>query len=228
MWPDDRRARRRDPGVPSAGQPAWWPQGLNSVAYASWRLPRIWPSQRIYAVVVPPSLSSPKAAAGESAQEVALESLLAPLLLPAYKLAFSLLRSRDEAEDAVQEAALSAWKHRQAFRAGADPRPWFFAIVANHCRSVRRGRWSRLLRLADPVVRSEPSGDVEADMDLRRAINRLGHKDRLALVLRYYVDLSFDEVAQTLGISEQAARSRIQRAVRRLRVHLNQPEELIP
>jgi len=98
--------------------------------------------------------------------------------------------------------------------------------VANHCRTFPRNRWSQLLRFADPIVRSEPASDLEADIDLRRALNRLGHDDRLALVLRYYIDLSFDEVAQALGISEQAARSRIQRAVRRLRPRLIQSKEL--
>jgi RNA polymerase sigma-70 factor (ECF subfamily) len=160
--------------------------------------------------------------------EADLEVLLAPLFLPAYRLAFGMLRNREEAEDAVQEAALSAWKHRQTFRAGADARPWFFAIVANQCRSLRRSRWGRLLRIADPVIASQPTADVDADLDLRRALARLSHDDLLVLVLRYYMDRPYEEIAATLGISDQAARSRTQRAVRRLRPHVDKPEELIP
>ena len=156
-----------------------------------------------------------------------LDALLAPLMLPAYRLAFGMLRNREEAEDAVQEAALSAWKHRNTFRPGADLKPWFFAIVANRCRSARRSRWSRLLRQADPLPKSEQTPDLEADMDLRRAVSRLGHDDRLALVLRFYVDLSYEEIAAVLRISEAAARSRTQRAVRRLRPQLGQSEEQI-
>jgi RNA polymerase sigma factor (sigma-70 family) len=64
-------------------------------------------------------------------------------------------------------------------------------------------------------------------MDLRRAVNRLGHDDRLALVLRFYVDLPYEEIAAVLGISEAAARSRTQRAVRRLRPQLGKSGEQI-
>lgn len=156
-----------------------------------------------------------------------MDALLAPLMLPAYRLAFGMLRNREEAEDAVQEAALSAWKHRDSFRRGADPRPWFFAIVANRCRSTRRSAWSRLIRQANPVAHSQSAADVEGDLDVRRALTRLGYNDRLALVLRFYIDLPYEEVAAVLGISEEAARSRTQRAVRRLRLDVNRPEELI-
>ncbi len=173
------------------------------------------------------SVSSSPEQAAQPREAAELEALLAPLMLPAYRLAFGMLRNREEAEDAVQEAALSAWKHRKTFRPGADPKPWFFAIVANRCRSTRRNRWSRLLRQADPVAQSGPTPDVEADMDLRRAVNRLGHDDRLALVLRFYVDLPYEEIAAVIGISEAAARSRTQRAVRRLRPQLGKSEEQI-
>ena len=98
--------------------------------------------------------------------------------------------------------------------------------MANRCRSLRRSRWSRLIRQAEPAVTSELAPDVELDLDLRRALNRLGYEDRLALVLRFYLDLTYDEVAAVIGVSQQAARSRTQRAVRRLRLHMTEPKEL--
>ena len=96
------------------------------------------------------------------------------------------------------------------------------------CRSLRRSRWGRLLRIANPVIASQPTADLDADLDLRRALARLSHDDLLVLVLRYYMDRPYEEIAATLGISDQAARSRTQRAVRRLRPHVDKPEELIP
>ena len=54
-------------------------------------------------------------------------------------------------------------------------------------------------------------------MRLRRALNRLGRKDRLALVLRYYLDLPTDEVARTLGVTPVAARVRVHRALAKLK-----------
>jgi len=170
----------------------------------------------------------PDQAASPSIDSATLDALLEPLFLPAYRLAFGMLRDRQEAEDAVQEAALSVWRHRQRIRVGSDLRPWFFAIVANQCRSFRRNRWASLLRIADPSTNAAPASlDLDADLDLRRAVSRLGHDDQLVLVLRYYMDLAYDEVAATLGISEEAARSRTQRAVRRLRPSLMLQQELI-
>jgi RNA polymerase sigma-70 factor, ECF subfamily len=146
-------------------------------------------------------------------------------MLPAYRLAYGMLRDRAEAEDAVQEAALRAWQHRRSFHAGAQLRPWFFAIVANQCRSARRGRWWSVLRLAEPDRLLGHQADEETTLDLRRALARIGYDERLVLVLRYYMDLGYEEVALTLGISEQAARSRTHRAVRRLRPQLVVLEE---
>ncbi len=74
------------------------------------------------------SVSSSPEQAAQPREAAELEALLAPLMLPAYRLAFGMLRNREEAEDAVQEAALSAWKHRKTFRPGADPKPWFLPL----------------------------------------------------------------------------------------------------
>ncbi len=137
---------------------------------------------------------------------------LEPLLPVAFRLAFAMLRHRDDAEDAVQEAAAQAWRKRQTFRAGADPRPWFLAIVANECRmAMRRNR-----RVVPAVVDGPSPGSDEAD-SLRRALARLDMNSRLVLVLRYYLDLSFEDVARTLGITSGAARVRVHRALGKLR-----------
>jgi RNA polymerase sigma factor (sigma-70 family) len=61
-------------------------------------------------------------------------------------------------------------------------------------------------------------------MDLRRAVGRLPAKMKLAIVLRYYLDLPFDEVGRVLGVSSKAARARVHRALVRLRVEV--PEML--
>ena len=160
-----------------------------------------------------------------SGELAAFEGLLEPLFMPAYRLAFGMLRNREAAEDAVQEAALKAWRHRQSFRHGSPMRPWFFAIVANQCRSARRRAVSGIsFRIWPAVVQTLAGDKVESEVDLRRALERLGHDDRLVVVLRYYLDLDYSEVAETLHITEHAARSRTQRAIRRLRLRLN-PQE---
>lgn len=136
---------------------------------------------------------------------------LEPLLPFAFRLAYAMLRHRDDAEDAVQEAAARAWRKRETFRAGAELRPWFLAIVANECRmAMRRNR--RVV-----AVQPEATPDSDEAVALRRALGRLDVNSRLVLVLRYYLDLPFEEVARTLGISSGAARVRVHRALHKLR-----------
>jgi len=69
----------------------------------------------------------------------------------------------------------------------------------------------------EPPETAALTADLAEAIDLRRALRRMGHDDRLVLVLRYFLDLPFEEIATTLGISTKAARSRVERAVHRLR-----------
>jgi RNA polymerase sigma-70 factor (ECF subfamily) len=142
-----------------------------------------------------------------------------PVVPAAYRLAYGMLRSRDEAADVVQEAALNAWRHRGSFRPGAEVRPWFLAIVANECRRAVRQRWWSVIKRPDlPLVSPHPGGaEPDEGENLRRALRQLSHSDRLILVLRYYLDLPFIDVAATLRISPEAARVRSHRALARLR-----------
>src|SRR5690349_12434863 len=95
-------------------------------------------------------------AAARGGDSIAFETLLRPLIDPAYRLAYSMLQRREEAEDAVQEAALNAWRHIARLREGTDTlRPWFLTIVVNQCRMTRRSRWWSVVRQADPEGSSE-------------------------------------------------------------------------
>ena len=138
------------------------------------------------------------------------------VLDPAFRLAMTMLNDRTAAEDAVQEAALRAWRGRARFRPGAEMRPWFLTIVANECRTARRARWWRVLRL--PELRAEPRRDrLEERVDLDAALDRLPPGQLLALSLYYHLDLPIGEVASVLGCNENAARQRIHRALEALR-----------
>jgi RNA polymerase sigma factor (sigma-70 family) len=153
---------------------------------------------------------------------------LDPVLPDAYRLAFALLRSRDDAGDVVQQAALNAWQHRRSFRTGAPIRPWFLAIVANQCRHTTRNRWWSVLKRGDVSAIAEEADGTQRDEEehLRNGLRRLNERDRMVLVLRYYLDLSFDDVAATLRISPGAARVRASRAIARLRPMIDIREEL--
>jgi RNA polymerase sigma-70 factor (ECF subfamily) len=150
----------------------------------------------------------------------AFDELLAPVLDPAFRLAMTMLNDRGAAEDAVQEAALKAWRKLGGFRSGAELRPWFLAIVANECRTARRGRWWGVLRLGDlgrlgAGVASDRGWAERVDLDA--ALDRLARHHLLALTLYYHLDLPIDEVGRVLGCSAGGARQRVHRALAALR-----------
>ena len=156
----------------------------------------------------------------------AFADLIRPLYNAAFRVAYGLLHDVNEAEDAVQESAFTAWKKLGNVREGSQLRPWFLAIVANRCRAVARNHWRSTLR-ADAGDHGAPVPDIAAGVDLRRALARLHYDERLLLVLRYYLDLPYDEIATMLGISTKAARTRVERALHRLRPILQMQEALV-
>ena len=147
----------------------------------------------------------------------AFADLLRPQFKAAFRVAYGLLHDASEAEDVVQEASFKAWRRLGNLREGTSLKPWFLAIVANQCRGVSGSRWWAVRKAGDPQERDTRSVDVAAAVDLRMALRRLGHDDRLVVVLRYYLDMPFEEIAVTLGITPTAAKHRIERAVHRLR-----------
>ena len=149
---------------------------------------------------------------------LAFEDLFTPYVADAFRLAVAMLQCREDAEDAVQNAMLKAWRRLATFRTGCGVRPWFLTIVANECRSLRRGRWWSVVRLADLSGDGASWRDsLPEEMDLRRALARLPPDQRLLLVLHYYLDLPFAEVAAIVGGSPEAAKSRTFRVLRKLR-----------
>jgi len=155
-----------------------------------------------------------RAVAGD---EAAFEALIRPLVEPGLRLALSMLGNRRDAEDATQEALTRAWRKLHQLRPGMPVRPWFFAIVANQCRNMRRTAWFRLTTVVDVIhQQAAPEPDVER-LDLERGLEQLPATDRGALFLHFYLGLSIEEIAATLGVSPAAAKSRIYRACHRLR-----------
>src|ERR1700730_266449 len=146
------------------------------------------------------------------------DALIGPHLDAGYRTALAILRNPDEAHDAVQEAALKAWRKSNRVHEGKPARPWFLTIVANHCRSERRRRWWSVIRMAD--VEAEPghpeAGSAET-MDVDRELAKLPPDDRLALFLYFYLDLPMEEVGAVLGLSAGGAKTRVYRAAKKLR-----------
>jgi RNA polymerase sigma-70 factor (ECF subfamily) len=159
--------------------------------------------------------------------DVSLELQLRDLIPRGYRLACGMLHDPGRAEDAVQEAALKAWRKQSQFQSGTDLQAWFLAIVANECRSARRHRWLSVLSLEhrDSAARGVDE-EVLRGEDLRRALLALPDKDRLVVVLRFYLDLPLEEVAKVAGLTITAARGRLYRSIKRLRPGLELQEGL--
>jgi RNA polymerase sigma-70 factor (ECF subfamily) len=156
-------------------------------------------------------------ASAKSGDPDAYERLLEPAVRPATRLAFAMLVNRSEAEDAFQESALRAWRRLQNLRPGSPFQPWFLGIVANQCRDMRRSRWWHVVRLPEPPM--QPVSDAawfEAE-DLRRAVMSLSFDQRAAILMHFHLDMPLSNVATALDLSVAGVKTRINRALKRLR-----------
>jgi RNA polymerase sigma-70 factor (ECF subfamily) len=160
----------------------------------------------------------------KAGDEAAFGQLLAPLIQPAYRFACGMLHDREAAEDAVQESSLLAWRKLGKLHDGTDMRPWFFAIVANQCRTIRRGRWWSVLKREDLAETAQVGSGEPTGLDLRRALARLDPSKRAVVVLYFYLDLPLEEIAQVLGTTPTATKARLYRTVRELRGVLGSEE----
>ncbi len=152
------------------------------------------------------------------AREADFDALVGPHLEAGYRTALAILRDPDEAHDAVQESAFKAWRRMRQLNQAASARAWFLTIVANQCKSTRRGRWWSVVRLPQ-MEQAGPDVD-SARADVARALARLPADDRLALFLHFYLDLPLDEVGTVLGLSTAGAKTRVYRAAKKLRPDL--------
>ena len=161
--------------------------------------------------------------AAKQGDDGAFEVLLQPLLEPGYRLAGGMLQDHQAAQDAVQEAAFKAWRKLRQLRDGSEMRPWFLGIVANECRSVRRSRWSSVVKVLQPAQsEANPADSVVRGIELRNALRALDEKKRLALVLRWYLDLPLDEISTITGSSVHAVEGQVQRGMHELRQRLEE------
>jgi RNA polymerase sigma-70 factor (ECF subfamily) len=151
--------------------------------------------------------------------------LIEPHIAAGYRLAVSMLNDPGQAEDMVQEATLRAWRSISRLSSSEQIKPWFLSIVANRCRTIRQTRWwSVVLMPLSALSSTVASESVAAREDLRRALRNLSAEDRAVVFLRFYEDMTSPEIGEVLGISDTAARSRIHRALRRLRVDLQEEQ----
>lgn len=165
----------------------------------------------------------------------AFESLVRAHQAIAFRTAWIASGGADDAEDAAQEGFMKAFAALPRFRPDAPFRPWLLTIVANEARNRRRSanrRAALALRAPEAVAGApafEPSPEAailatERRTALLEALGRLSDADREVISYRYLLELSEAEAAAALGIPVGTAKSRLSRALDRLRVLLSEPE----
>ena len=151
-----------------------------------------------------------------------------------YRVAFRILGDSAEAEDAVQEAWVSAWRSLDGFRGESAPSTWLYRVVTNAALAqLRRRRPTVPLDTTDEAVGGlisdpravNPEGQAvraEETALVHRAIATLEPSQRVPLVLRELEGMSYEEISEVLGVNEAALRSRLHRARTTLLVRLKE------
>ena len=141
------------------------------------------------------------------------------------------MRNEQDADDMTQETFIRACRALPRFELRKDTsfEAWLYRIAVNCCRSRMRRKWYQVLPWPEPApqivaeVEKQPDRRMlqgEQRDEILEAINALGEKHRLVVILRYYAGLSNEEIARTLNIPSGTVRSRLHTARQRLKAQL--------
>ncbi len=156
-----------------------------------------------------------------------IESLVKRHQRELLRLCYLYLHDVQLAEDAVQETFFKAVKAWDAFRGEASEKTWLTRIAIRTCCDMRRSFWFRRVdRYVTPEMLPEAVQETEAeDQTLTLAVMNLPRKLREAVILYYYQDMSVQDTAALLGVSQPAVSNRLKRARARLKDYLEGEEE---
>ncbi len=148
-----------------------------------------------------------------------------------YKTAYLMLDSADEAEDVLQEVFLQVYRSLSAFEPAKGAfTTWLYRITMNYCLSRRRKRRFLTIRLEEVShLLTEPASfqeRLEGDEMIRQALSRLSEKLRAVVILRYYSELSYAEIAQVLNVPIGTVRSRLNLALKTMYRELGIPRDV--
>lgn len=142
---------------------------------------------------------------------------------PVFNLAYRMLGDAREAEDAAQEAFLRAYKHLERYDPDRPFKTWLLSIASNHCIDRLRKRRLIFLSIDEPLP---PHPALASDMEnpetavakserqatIQALLDKLPPDYRVTVVLRYWYDMSYAEIANMLETTESAIKSRLFRA----------------
>ena len=158
---------------------------------------------------------------------------------PVYNLAYRMLSNSGEAEEAAQEAFIRAYTRLDSYNPNHKFSTWLLSITSNYCIDLIRKRRAVLLSIDEPLPphpslmserASGPEPQImqnEQEEMVQRLLAELAPEYREAVVLRYWYELSYDEIAEMMDTTVSAIKSRLFRARRQL-AEVGMAEGLIP
>jgi RNA polymerase sigma factor (sigma-70 family) len=163
------------------------------------------------------------ARAGDALPEPTFEAIAVPDARRLYSLALSILRDEGEAEDAVQETLLKAWRSWESVAGMDRPAAWLTRVCVNHCISRRRHLhsrgWPPLALIENALSHGDP-GTASDVVDIDRAYRRLSLRQRAAITLNYRHGYSVEECAVFMGCRPGTVRAHLARGLVTLRKEL--------
>lgn len=158
----------------------------------------------------------------KSGDRVAFSQLVDAYRRPVYNLAYRILGNATEAEDAAQETFVRMYTKLDSYQPERKLSSWVLAIASHYCIDRLRRRRGEWVSLDDePIAAVLPSREQgpeeravrnEVRDEVQQMVSRLAAPYRVPLILRYWYDLSYSEIAEVMGLSVQAVKSRLHRA----------------
>lgn len=169
--------------------------------------------------------------AAQGGDQAAFTAIVRHYQRPIHRLAYGLTRNASDADDLAQETFVRAWQALGRFRVGEPLYPWLSRICVNLAFSLFRRRKRRPEDPIEPMLEAgrqfgaeddpaEHAARSERDARIAAAFETLSHDHQTILVLRVVEDLSYDEIAERLGIPPGTVMSRLSRARAELKARL--------
>ncbi len=157
---------------------------------------------------------------------------------PVYNLCYRMLNNAEDAEDAAQETFLRAYRSLKQYDHSRQFSTWLLSIAAHYCIDQIRKNRMNIISLEDQPNQEIPDklpgpestlSKREEQNRMRLLLDKLNPVDRAAIIMYYWYDYSYDEIAQSLSLSESAIKSRLHRARKEMaRLWISQQNKLMP
>lgn len=136
-----------------------------------------------------------------------------------YRLAYYYMGNAQDAEDAVQDAVLSAYEHFHQLKKETSFRSWIFCILVNHCKKSLKKRNRKEFFIEDPQeISSAKSSGLESQTEVLELLKTLEAEERLIVILTVFEGYKSLEIAQMLHRNHSTIRSKYRRALQKLKV----------